>query len=58
MDDERDDAPDLQSAADQATGDGGAGAGPEQDDGLPDPRDGREGRNRSSTTTGEGGGAG
>jgi hypothetical protein len=60
MDDERDEHdenPTVASAAGQATGDGGP-APEQEDDGFPDPREGREGKNRSSTTTGEGGGAG
>ncbi len=58
MDDERDEIPAPGSAAQQATGDGGAGADPATDDGYPDPREGDEGKNISSTTTGEGGGKG
>ena len=58
MDDERDPEADVQSATHEATGDGGEGAAPNEGDGLADPREGFDSHNRSSTTTGEGGGEG
>ena len=58
MDDDRSDEPPTGNAANQVTGDGGAGADPSVDDGYPDPRDGEEGKNMSATSTGKGGGKG